>query len=209
MRTFRHWTPRYIFNRIVEKIYRRRNPNLPWLSPQANEFLQGWLKPSHTGLEFGSGRSTLWFARRVAALTSIEHNPEWYDRVSRMLKADRLANVNYQLHTKEEAAPDGQPAYVRAAQSIPANSLDFVLVDGIYREQCMLAALDKIRPGGILILDNVHLYLPGKSHSPNARGLTKGPASPAWAEVEAQLQNWRCDWSSNGVSDTAIYFKPS
>jgi hypothetical protein len=46
------------------------HPDVPWLTRQAVEILEDWLKPGYVGLEWGSGRSTLWFARRVSHLTS-------------------------------------------------------------------------------------------------------------------------------------------
>ena len=78
MRTFRHWTPAYIVNRITEKVYRKNHPGDPWLTPAAVQFLKGYLKASDQGLEFGSGGSTIWFAKRIDSLTSIEQKvPIW------------------------------------------------------------------------------------------------------------------------------------
>ena len=78
MRPFRHLTPRYIWNRTALIVYERANPGQPWLTPDMIKILDSWLCPADVGLEFGSGRSTSWFAARVKHLTSVEHNPEWY-----------------------------------------------------------------------------------------------------------------------------------
>jgi predicted O-methyltransferase YrrM len=56
--------------------------------------------------------------------------------------------------------------YINAITSIEDNSLDFVLVDGKQRAQCALASLMKLRPGGILIVDDVHRYFPAESSLP-------------------------------------------
>lgn len=77
MRTFRHWTPRYVKNRIGVFYYQKIQPDQSWLTRSANEILNSWLTKSDIGLEFGSGRSTLWFAKRMAYLTSVEHDPVW------------------------------------------------------------------------------------------------------------------------------------
>ena len=50
--------------------------------------------PADREAEFGSGRSTVWFAERVATLTSVEHDERWYEAVSAKLKERRLANVD-------------------------------------------------------------------------------------------------------------------
>jgi predicted O-methyltransferase YrrM len=209
-RTFRHWTPRYIIDRLAEKLYRRMHPNLPWLTPQANHILANVLKPSYTGLEFGSGRSTVWFAAHLSFLTSIEHNPQWYCKVSDMLAERRIKNVRYHLQEKEDGdlteAPDS--AYVRAAAEFEDGSLDFVLVDGIYRGSCAYAVVDKVKSGGMIVIDNVNWYLPCTSRAPNSRRSVDGAANEYWAKFFELTQAWRVDWSSNGISDTAIFWKP-
>ena len=209
MRSFRHWTPRYILSRIIERRYRRLNPGLPWLTQTANAILPDYLLPTDVGLELGSGRSTLWFAQRVASLTSIEHNPEWYARVRGWLEEEHVTNVDYQLHPAEDGAgSETPPAYVRAVENIPIASLDFALVDGIYRDLAALAVLPRLKPGGVLIIDNANLYLPCGSHAPNSRHAADGPAGPQWADFLEHIAGWRRFWTGNGVSDTAFFFRP-
>ena len=69
-----HRTPRYVYHRTRQLCYERAHPDEPWLTPAAIGLLATLLRPADTGAEFGSGRSTLWFAARVAALTSVEHD---------------------------------------------------------------------------------------------------------------------------------------
>lgn len=208
MRSLRHWTPRYIYDRSREKFYRASHPDTAWLTPAANEILDSWLGKEDKGLEFGSGRSTLWFARRVRELDSVEHQAGWHARVSEMLKESGLENVRYHLHVRDADDNPGDSDYVRVADRMDAHSLDFVLVDGIYREYCVRAVLDKIKPGGWLVIDNVNLYLPCQSRCPNSVPITGLPRTPVWAEVDAVIRPWRTIWTSNGVSDTAIFIKP-
>ena len=208
MRTFRHWTPRYIVNRIIEKVYRRTNPDVAWLTPDANQILAGCLQKEDHGVEFGSGRSTVWFARRVAYLDSVEHQVDWHARVTEMLAEAGLENVQYHLHRRDADDDPGNSGYVRVADSFEDESLDFALVDGIYREYCAKAVLTKLKPGGMLIIDKVNLYLPCASVAPNSVPEDGKPVSPVWQEVYDEVSNWRTLWTSNGISDTAIFFKP-
>ena len=46
------------------KVYNFFNPKSPWLCPSAIEFLKIYLDNGMTGVEFGSGRSTYFFASR-------------------------------------------------------------------------------------------------------------------------------------------------
>lgn len=207
MRSFRHWTPRYIKDRMSVIYYRKIYPDRPWLTPVTNTILDSFLRKTDLGLEFGSGHSTLWFAKRIRHLTSVEHNEIWFKKVDQMLKDNRYENVDYYFAPKEEGN-GARSAYVGHVERFGVNSLDFVLVDGIYRDFCALNVLDRIRPGGILVIDNVNKYLPSDSRAPNSRTHKDGPQGEIWAEVYQKLSNWRTIWTSTGVWDTAIYFRP-
>jgi predicted O-methyltransferase YrrM len=209
MRSFRHQTHRYIKNRLLEMYYHRSNPDHPWLTRKANEILTSYLRESDIGLEFGSGRSTVWFAGRVAHLTSIEHDPAWHGRVGRMLKEQARNNVDYRLVPMDESEENGDASsYVQTCSTIKTNSIDFVLVDGVYRDFCAFQSLRVIRPGGVLIIDNINWFLPSNSFSPSSRSIEEGPKGRVWNQVFDALYEWRAIWTSSGVTDTGFYFKP-
>lgn len=206
-RSIAHWSLRYFYNRARDKIYQRMHPDEPWLTPEANRLLNELLKPTYNGLEFGSGRSTLWFAARLLKLTSVEHNPEWYAKVCRMLKESSITNVEYILAPENEKR-NRLPVYPLTAERFTEGSLDFILIDGILRDACVNRTVPKLRPGGILVIDDVHRYLPSDSIAPYARTRAQGPVSEGWRQFMKKTSTWRCIWTQNGVSDTAIYFKP-
>jgi hypothetical protein len=85
---------------------------------------------------------------------------------------------------------------------------DLIIVDDLYRDHCALSAIEYLRPGGLLLIDNINWYLPSRSVSPVSRRQEDGPASPLWAEFSDRVQAWRQIWTSNGVTDTAIWVKP-
>lgn len=209
MRRFKHWTPRYIYNRVALFIYQLNNPDAPWLTRYVNEFLACWLKETDVGMEWGSGRSTVWFAKRVKQLNSFEHNKRWYGTVSGKLNKLKVSEV-VTLCYVDIADNREKNNYIGNMLNIEDNSLDFVLVDGVFRDKCALLAIDKVKPGGILIVDNINWYLPRKcpSSSPNSRGIKDGFESKLWEEFSQHTSGWRNLWTSNGVWDTAIWFKP-
>ena len=209
-RRLRHLTPRYVYNRARQFAYERRHPDDPWLTPAAIRLLRALLLPSDRGAEFGSGRSTLWFARRVAALASVEHDERWHEAVSARLRTQGLGNIEYILAPEDEAAEHGgDSAYARVALAFPDASLDFALIDGHYRDYSAKFILPKIKPGGMLIIDNVNWFLPCRSKAPDSRTAALGPATPTWAQVAEELSRWRSIWTSSGVWDTAIFIKPA
>ena len=209
-RSFRHWTFRYLIDRTELLLYERRHPDLPWLTREAVDFLASWLQPSDHGLEWGSGRSTVWLAQRVSRLVSIEHNEAWYDRVKVMLAARNLANVDYRLHVANpqvDSASMDHP-YVVAGSKFLSGGADFVLVDGAFRDYCAAIALSRVKPGGIIIVDNANWFLPYESRAPSSIPKNAKPATPLWQEFLGQVKGWRHYWTGNGITNTVIYFKP-
>lgn len=151
--------PVWLVRRAGNKILERLRPNDPWLSPGAIRYLDGVLRPDWRGFEWGSGRSTRWFGQRIGHLTSIEHDEAWYGTVS--ARVTDMANVDLRLvpldHPPLETGElhyDPLPAYVAAVEEVADGGLDVVLVDGAYRQPCVAAALPKLRPGGLLVIDN-------------------------------------------------------
>jgi hypothetical protein len=142
----------YKFREIVHR-------NEPWISYEAVRYCETTLRRDQVGLEWGSGRSTKWFAQRLGRLLSVEFDPHWHGKVTKMAKG--LANVECRFvpleHPLEEPTArdyDPVPAYVRVADEFADNNLDFVVVDGHYRCACVKQILKKIKPGGLLLIDN-------------------------------------------------------
>lgn len=205
-----HRTPRYVYNRTRQLRYERAHPGDPWLTPAAIGLLGTLLRPADRGAEFGSGRSTLWFAARVAALTSVEHNARWHEAISAKLKDSGLGNVDYILAPEDQPMEHGgKSAYARTALAFPDASLDFALVDGHYRDYSAKFIMPKLKPGGLLVIDNVNWYLPCRSKAPNSRTPELGPSTGVWAQVWQELAGWRMIWTSSGVWDTAIFIRPA
>ncbi|MCL4219075.1 MAG: class I SAM-dependent methyltransferase [Candidatus Hydrogenedentes bacterium] len=197
-----HWSSRYVFDKACVLAWQALRPDAPWLTRASVKMLEAWLQPTYTGLEWGAGRSTVWLAARVGALTSVEHNAEWHRRVQEQL-------VRFGAdHVKLVLEPLDSPAYVEIVQQSPDASLDFVLVDGRRRDECALAALPKLKPGGWFILDNAQRYIPHTSRSPETLGPDAAPASERWTRFLDRIDNWPCTWTSSGVADTVIWRRP-
>src|SRR6266702_944014 len=201
MRKFKHWTLRYIYHRLGLSLYQWKYPNAPWLVHNMVDILENWLKPTDRGMEWGSGRSTIWFAERVGSLVSVEHSPDWYGRVSAELKQKGLQNDEYYF-CEDEAD------YCKVANTFSSESFDFRLVDGVARDNCALAALFLVKPGGIIVVDNCNCYLPSNSRSPYSRKPEQGCYTEKWATYLDAVREWRQIWTSAGVWDTGLWVKP-
>ncbi|MBC7835114.1 MAG: class I SAM-dependent methyltransferase [Phycisphaerales bacterium] len=197
----KHWTPRYIIDRMAWGLWQKRHPTEPWLVPGAVEFLGQWLRRTDTLVEFGSGRSTRWFAGKVGHITSIEHHPQWHVTVTGQLSQAGIKNVDYVLVKEDEAG------YL-APLAHRGEKFDMVLVDGIHRDHCALWAFEHAKPGGLLVIDNANWYVPCGSRSPASIALNGSPPTEMWKQFLEKTGVWRRVWFSSGVTDTLVMFVP-
>ena len=206
-RPLTHLTPRYVWDRVNVAKFQWLHPDLPWLTSDAVVLLEQLLRPSDEGLEFGSGRSTIWFAKRSKHLVSVEHSAEWYERVKAKLASEKLDNVDLKLARANEDNQNDpcKIPYIEAGGALATGSKDYVLVDGMYRGECALKAVEILRPGGVIITDNIEWYIPGHTRTPFA---TTEIVGAAWARFVELTRGWRSIWTTSGVTDTAIWFKP-
>lgn len=195
-----HWSPRYLYDRVRLEAWQAVHPGAPWLAPEAVRFLGRWLTGTETVVEFGSGRSTVWFARRAAAVVSVEHDAKWHERVGRRLEAIGAKNV----HPLLEAG--GGRSYVVAAKPHLTEAPSLVLVDGACRDLCALWALDHCRPGGLIVIDNAERYLPSGDRGPEAIGWPERLASSEWREFRDRAEDHRQLWFDCGVFSTLVVF---
>lgn len=199
-RLLKAFSPLYLARKLSLLAYERAHPDHPWLARGAICRLEKYLRSDHVGFEWGSGRGSLWFARRCAQLTSVEHNPAWAEVVRGMIAHEGIINVDHRLVEERD--------YLSVIDVVPADSLDFVLVDGLHREHALLASIPRVKPGGWLIFDNVNWYFPSNSRTPHSRSLRLGAKNALFAQAAEQLSSWERHWESNGVNDTAIYIRP-
>ena len=201
-RSFRHWTFRYVKNRVIQILHEKTHPNDPWLTRQSVHILADLLQDTDTGLEFGSGRSTIWFAQRTSRVISIEHDFKWYQSVGQKIQDLNLeSKIDYRYC-------DNIADYVGQIDSLEDKSIDYCLIDGKARDECALKVLPKLKHEGILIIDNINLYLPNASRSPNSIRRFDNTNDSDWASVQVQIDSWEMVWTTNGVSDTALWIKP-
>jgi SAM-dependent methyltransferase len=199
--SIKHWTPRYLVDRSLNMVSERLHPDWPWLTPQAVQFLELWLRPTDRVFEWGSGRSTLWIAHRVRAISSVEDDPVWFQWGRAQASRQALRNIDLKFRVDPKA-------YAAAIQEL-AEDFDLIVVDGQEREKCALAAISRLKPGGILLVDDAQWFLPSRSRTLYSRSLAEGPASPEWAEFARHVADWRLMWATNGVHDTVMWVKPA
>lgn len=200
--------PRYLWDHLTVRARAQLKTRHPWVTQDALLLLDQLLTPTSRGLEYGSGGTTAWFAERVEFLYSVEGGAEWHQATLQHLASSGIDNVNLQLAAYDElgyGTPQHREAYVNAHPELRDSSLDFVFVDAEYRDDCMMRGVGLLKAGGLLILDNAELYLPGDTRSP---WHVHRPITPLWEQVAHEIADWRRVATTNGVWDTVIWIKP-
>lgn len=149
--------------------------HIPWITYEAIEWINSYLHKRMNVYEFGSGGSTLYFAKSVGSVVSVEHDEAWFNNVSEALDRYKAKNVSYFLKrpffTKlaqhlpyhhlmyvSRTFPEHRDyifrSYARSIKQYPNQYFDFVFVDGRSRVSCIHSAIGKIKNGGYLMLDN-------------------------------------------------------
>ena len=88
--------------------------------------------------EYGTGYSTIWWQNKNVDYHAVEDNKQWYDMI------EDKTNINY------------KPGLHKYIQSIYDYNykFDVIVIDGVFRFDCIKPALDKIKNDGIIIVDN-------------------------------------------------------
>jgi len=157
--------PQYISRCLAHNLVHSKTPldlELPWFSYAAIDFLEDFLAPHMTVCEYGSGGSTLFFARRTKSVYSIEDNPKWFELVSRRVEEKGIGNVTLKLCPFDFKIPVGfeNSEYLHA---IPDARFDVVVVDGSeewtqVRPVCFRKAEARVKWGGIIVVDDSWRY---------------------------------------------------
>jgi len=121
---------------------------LPWLPFRLIDELAAVIGPGSRVFEYGGGGSTLWFLDRGAEVVTVEHHEGWANQLE-----EAISSPDWTLLRR--SADDNYAAYVAAIDEQPDASLDLVVVDGRERVRCAARATVKVRPGGLLLVDDI------------------------------------------------------
>jgi hypothetical protein len=118
---------------------------LPWYTYPAIEFLAQLDFSEKSVFEFGSGMSTLFWARMASRVVSVEDEDRWFAALSAKLPANARL-----IHEPDLGK---YPGVVRSE-----GKFDVIVVDGPARGRtrlrCCRAAVEALCEGGLIILDN-------------------------------------------------------
>lgn len=135
---------------------------VPWYTYPAIEYLRQLDFSDKTVFEYGSGNSTLFWGASAKQVVSAEEDERWYAALKPKLPG------NCELVLETDLA-----RYVDVIRQYP-DGFDVIVVDGAARGRtrlkCSHVAIECLRPGGLIILDNSD-WLPESSRVLRESGL--------------------------------------
>lgn len=206
---------KYIFYRLARpilklnyKAFKFSNPITPWTTQASIRIFETLLNNSMIGFEYGSGKSSIFIAKKIKHLTSVEHNEKWFTHIKETFKNLGITNVDYHFIPPKPGKSSIQYSfkqdynlmedsfeimtdyhdYFSLIKNYPDEHFDFILIDGRARVECALNGIPKLKQDGMFVLDN----------SDRAR----------YQPIFEVLEKWPRVTTTTGLFDTTIWFKP-
>jgi hypothetical protein len=155
----------------------------PWFSYPAIEFLKRRNLSRMDVFEFGSGFGTAWFSANANSVTTVEHQSNWRDKVEAMC----AGNTDISLATNKAD-------YLAAIEKKDAYHI--IVVDAEHRLECAKVSVNRLRRGGMIIVDNTESGGPGFDAAEYLESNDNLLRVDFWGFAPC------CDW----YGDTTIFF---
>lgn len=117
------------------------NDPIPWYTYPLIDFIADWKTSTWCVVEFGSGQSTLYWAKRVKKIVSYENDKKWFAELIGIVPE----NVNLRFFENLES--------LDALKNLEFNP-DLVVVDGWRRKACAAVSIEIFGNLPIYLLDN-------------------------------------------------------
>jgi hypothetical protein len=160
IRYFSTWLKHY----IQKKKYNTINLGLPWMNFEVTDWLQKNITSQMLIFEWGSGGSTLFYAKKAKQVISIEYDKGFYDYIKTQFVSSGSNNIDLRYVPSEKSgqfqsfAPGYQGQYfdnyVNIINEFEPGTFDVIIVDGRQRNACFEKAIAMVKSGGFIVFDN-------------------------------------------------------
>ena len=117
---------------------------LPWVTYSFIDFIKTRLNNDMKIFEFGSGSSTLFYAKRVKRVVSVEHDEAWFNKIVQ----SKPQNAEM-IFSKLERGGEYSKKAVATGEKF-----DMIIVDGRDRVNCCKSSIAALAPAGVIVLDD-------------------------------------------------------
>jgi hypothetical protein len=122
----------------------RNGDPLPWVTYSFIDFIRPRLNKQLSIFEYGSGSSTLFYAKHVKRVVSVEHDQAWFNKIVKS-KPQNAEMIFSKLERGGE--------YARKAASLE-EKFDIIIVDGRDRVNCCINSVSALSATGVIVLDD-------------------------------------------------------
>lgn len=116
---------------------------MPWYTRPCLDWLKTIDVSKWKVFEYGCGMSTLWWRFNASSVYSVDNDLAWRNK------------IKYLEFKEEKHEYITHPMFVHY-HSEPHILFDCIIIDGHHRDECTQFALDYLKPGGYIIIDNYH-----------------------------------------------------
>lgn len=147
----------------------------PWFTKPMLDQMRHWRLEDKRVFQYGGGWSDIWLSHYVKELYTVECDAKWIEGIVDELKLKgaifdgrlsaspgregylHYSGLDFEGNIMHRPVISGEvelkSAYVNAIYEIDGE-FDMIIIDGSYRDECIAAALTKIKDGGLIICDN-------------------------------------------------------
>jgi hypothetical protein len=118
---------------------------LPWYNLKLINFLDQILTSNLDIFEYGGGNSTLYYAKKVRSVSTVESKKEWLDFV--INNKNNLQNIEIKM-------PSEIKYFDQMINKFLLKTFDIIVIDSRDRSKCLIQATKYIKKNGLIILDN-------------------------------------------------------
>ncbi|WP_411895030.1 hypothetical protein [Winogradskyella sp. A2] len=122
---------------------------IPWMNYPVIEFLNKRIHNKLVVFEYGSGASTMFFAKRAKKIISIEYDKDWYKKIKKEL-FKKISNGQIHYHELNDSYPRAIDYHLNDQKC------DVVVIDGRKRVKCAKRAFNYLSDIGVVIFDDTY-----------------------------------------------------
>lgn len=119
---------------------------IPWYTYPSVEFIRTLDLSNCNVFEYGSGNSSLFWAKHARKVTCVEHNPVWAEEVREW----NISNLNV-------ITSENKDDYVKMPLAAEER-FNLVVIDGRFRAECAAITASLLDDEGMIIFDNADWY---------------------------------------------------
>ena len=124
-----------------------------WYSYSFLKFLENRLTKDLAVFEYGAGNSTIWYAKKVKFVKSVENDKKWVEILTPQLPKNAEVTFRELNQTQDYLHEITIPAQAKSEAKSEAK-YDIIVVDGRRRNDCAMFGIDYLTEKGVIILDN-------------------------------------------------------